>query len=107
MAGIIWAMIYPACFPADVRVTIEVDDKTALKLTVGEYRSKENEALARALNLLYEEFCRRGGNVCKHVRAHRGRPWNEMADCIAKRMSKHPPPDPPGELVQLLCYERG
>eukprot|EP00959_Pyramimonas_sp_CCMP1952_P199023 4162773-Pyramimonas_sp.AAC.1 len=30
-----------------------------------------------------------------------------MADCIAKHMSKHPPPDPPGELVQLLCYERG
>eukprot|EP00959_Pyramimonas_sp_CCMP1952_P052394 1095374-Pyramimonas_sp.AAC.1 len=41
MAGMIRAMLYAACFPADVHVTIEVDNTTALKLTVGEYRSKK------------------------------------------------------------------
>ncbi|CAK0899702.1 unnamed protein product [Prorocentrum cordatum] len=41
MAGMIWATLHAARFPADVHVTIEVDNKTALKLTVGEYSGFE------------------------------------------------------------------
>ncbi len=72
--------------------TITADNTTAIQIAKGECTHKRFEKLSLVLRALAQEAHYFYDIELRHTRSHRGDPWNEMADSIAKHFTTHPAP---------------
>eukprot|EP00959_Pyramimonas_sp_CCMP1952_P242307 5064759-Pyramimonas_sp.AAC.1 len=103
--GIIWAAMWVLSLPRDIAISLASDSLGALSAArqrTSPRRDKELCALAAALwELVAQRYCFAGGRVKSHCL----RPWNALADNIAKGvdLSLAPPSALLPSLVEQVC----
>ena len=83
LAGLVWALLWAiATFP-QVPVTFYTDSTSAIGLTIGHFCPAGESQLATLAAMLFRYKATRCAASCRHVKAHSGDPWNELADWMA------------------------
>ena len=75
----------------DVPYTISSDSSTAIGVAQGNCQYQRFPELSALVRAIGEEALATGRVVLRHVKAHNGDPWNEMADSVAKYYTAHRP----------------
>ena len=84
--ALFWALAWSLQFGSNLPCQVFVDSLVALRQTNGVYGSAADSVIAHACRALAQAADSLGGvrSVCfQHVRAHKGHPYNELADTLA------------------------
>ena len=83
LAGLTWGLLWNlAAFP-NVPTKFFSDSTSAIGLTTGHFASAAGSDLATLAAMMFRLKAVRASTQCQHVKAHRGDPWNELADWLA------------------------
>ena len=115
--AVIWALLWALQLSnhlwmhfgvADVHFYFHFDALNAGYLAGGYYRTKQfphHRALMRSLAQILQSRHGFSRMHWRHVKAHAGNPWNELADAIAKFASQHPDQVPHSELWHAWLHD--
>ena len=107
LAAILWALVWVIAFAPGLEVVIEADSLFASNVTTGRWGEGRHTDLGRLCSSFFLIARQLAAVSFAHVKAHDGNPWNELADCLAKRAAWGFCSPLPRPLCELLACSDG
>ena len=101
-AGLVWALLF--CFQLDPDTEVEVVCDCMPAIDNIMKRAWSEDPFTRIGGHIFEWLSQNRKVEIQHTYGHKGNPWNECCDTIAKKAKTLPPPPLPDRLVQLLWH---
>ena len=102
LAAVLWALVWVVISCPPCSVCIATDSTFSCNVTEAHWSVGRHEQLARSCSSLLLIACQVTDVRFEHVKAHEGNPFNELADCLAKRAAGGVDAPLPADVTSLL-----